>query len=219
MQSLLFDYGGTLDSDGITFLDRLRPIYKEEGLDSPLFERAFYDCEDALPTRHKLQGLDLEQTVRLLNRDILALLAPDRLDRADPISARFTGDCRRQFVRLKPVLERLSKRYRLGVVSNFYGNLDGILRAEGLRPLFAVVADSGVVGVIKPEPAIFLHACRGVGAEPSECVMVGDSVKRDMAGAASLGMKKALVSSAAQPPAAGQDWTIRSVVELEALLS
>ena len=218
MQSLLFDYGGTLDSDGITFLDRLRPIYKEAGLDSPRFERAFYDCEDALPTNHRLQGLDLEQTVRLLNRDILAILAPDRLDHATPISARFAADSRRQFARLKPVLERLSKRFRLGVVSNFYGNLDGILLAEGLRPLFSVVADSGVVGVIKPEPAIFLHACRGVGTEPADCVMVGDSVKRDMAGAASLGMKKALVSAAAAPPAAGQDWTIRSVSELEALL-
>ncbi|MDX6770444.1 MAG: HAD family hydrolase [Elusimicrobiota bacterium] len=219
MQSLLFDYGGTLDSDGITFLDRLRPIYKEEGLDSPRFERAFYDSEDALPTRHRLEGLDLEQTLRLLNRDILAILAPDRLDRADPISARFAADCRRQFARLKPVLERLSRRYRLGVVSNFYGNLDGILRAEGLRPLFAVVADSGVVGVIKPEPAIFLHACRGVGAAPADCVMVGDSVKRDMAGAAGLGMRRALVSAEAEPPAAGQDWTIRSVVELEKVLA
>lgn len=218
MKSLLFDYGGTLDSDGITFLDRLRPIYKEEGLDSPRFERAFYDSEDALPAKHRLQGLDLERTVRLLNRDILTVLAPDRLDRADHIAARFAADSRRQFARLKPVLERLAGRYRLGVVSNFYGNLDGILVAEGLRDLFSVVADSGVVGAIKPEPAIFLHACRGVGAEPADCVMIGDSVKRDMAGASGLGMKKALVCAAPQPPAAGQDWTIRSVAELEALL-
>lgn len=218
MQSLLFDYGGTLDADGITFLERFRPIYKEEGIDSPRFDRAFYDSEDALASKHELQGLDLEQTCRLLVRDMLDVLAPDRLDRADAIAGRFAADSRRQFARLMPVLERLSRRYRLGVVSNFYGNLDGILRAEGLRGLFSVVADSGVVGVIKPEPAIFLHACRGLEAEPAECVMVGDSVKRDMAGAAGLGMRKALVCAAPEPPAAGQDWTIRSVAELEALL-
>jgi HAD superfamily hydrolase (TIGR01549 family) len=218
MQSLLFDYGGTLDSDGITFLDRFRAIYKEEGIESPGFDRAFYDAEDALPARHVLQGLDLEQTCRLLVRDMLTVLAPGRMDRADAIAGRFAADCRRQFARLKPVLERLSRRYRLGIVSNFYGNLEGILVAEGLRPLFGVVADSGVVGVIKPEPAIFLHALRTLGSTPAECVMVGDSVKRDIAGAAGLGMRKALVCAADAPPAAGQDWTIRSVSELEAVL-
>lgn len=218
MKSLLFDYGGTLDADGITWLERFRPIYKEEGVDSPRFDRAFYDSEDALPAKHALSGLDLEQTCRLLVHDTLKLLAPERLDRADAIAGRFAADSRLNFARHKPVLARLARRYRLGVVSNFYGNLDGILAAEGLRDLFSVVADSGVVGVTKPEPAIFLHACRGVGAEPAECVMVGDSVKRDMAGAAGLGMKKALVCAAAEAPAAGQDWTIRSVAELEALL-
>lgn len=218
MQSLLFDYGGTLDSDGITFLDRFRAIYKEEGIESPAFDRAFYDAEDNLPARHKLPGLDLEQTCRLLVRDMLATLAPERMDRADAIAGRFAGDCRRQFGRLKPVLERLSRRYRLGVVSNFYGNLEGILEAEGLRPLFGAVADSGVVGVIKPDPAIFLHALKGLGSSPEEAVMVGDSVKRDIAGAKGLGMKKALVCAAKDAPAAGQDWTIRSVAELEQVL-
>lgn len=218
MQGLLFDYGGTLDSDGITFLDRFRAIYKEEGIESPAFDRAFYDSEDALPSRHRLQGLDLEQTCRLLVRDMLAILAPREMHKADRIAGRFASDCRLQFARLKPVLERLSKRYRLGIVSNFYGNLDGILAAEGLRPLFAAVADSGVVGVIKPEPAIFLHACERMGTKPADCVMVGDSVKRDMAGAKGLGMKKALVCASKDVPAAGQDWTIRSVAELEGLL-
>ena len=218
MQALLFDYGGTLDSDGVTFLDRFRAIYKEEGIESPGFDRAFYDAEDGLPARHELKGLDLEQTCRLLVRDMLKTLAPERLDRADAVAGRFAADCRRQFSRLRPVLERLSQRYRLGIVSNFYGNLEGILEAEGLRPLFGAVADSGVVGVIKPEPAIFLHALQALGSTPAESVMVGDSVKRDMAGAAGLGMKKALVCASASAPAAGQDWTIRSVAELERVL-
>ena len=111
------------------------------------------------------------------------------------------------------------RRYRLGIVSNFYGNLDGILTAEGLRPLFSVVADSGVLGVTKPDAGIFLHAAKAVESEPAECVMVGDSIKRDMKGAAGVGMKKALISIAAEKPDAGQDWTIRSVTELEAILS
>jgi len=220
MKSLLFDFGGTLDADGTTWLERFHPLYKEAGLDLPAerLDRAFYDSDDNLPARHALKGLDLAQTVRLQVTDVIMAVAPDRRELIDPIAGRFVDDCRAQFKRLTPVLERLSKRYRLGIVSNFYGNLEGILAAEGLRPLFSVVADSGVLGVTKPEAAIFLHACKAVDAAPSDCVMVGDSIKRDMAGAAGVGMKSALISAAAKPPKAGQDWTIRSVLDLEGIL-
>jgi putative hydrolase of the HAD superfamily len=220
MKSLLFDYGGTLDADGTTWLERFHPIYKEAGLDFPKdrFDRAFYDSDDNLHLRHALKGLDLAQTVRLQVEDVIKILAPDRTDLVDPVAGRFVADCRGQFQRLAPVLERLARRYRLGIVSNFYGNLDGILTAEGLRPLFSVVADSGVLGVTKPEAAIFLHAAQAVSASPADCVMIGDSVKRDMAGAAGVGMKIALISAAAKPPKAGQHWTLRSVTELEAAL-
>lgn len=221
MKSLLFDYGGTLDADGTAWRKRFYPIYKEYGLNFSWnrFDRAFYDSDDDLPARHALRSLDLEQTVRLQVGDALSLLAPESADLVEPITRRFAADSRRHFAKLRPTLERLGKRYRLGVVSNFYGNLEGILRAEGLRDLFAVVADSGTLGMIKPEPGIFLHAAKAVDAAPEDCVMIGDSIKRDMAGAAGVGMKKALVSAAIEAPAAGQDWTIRSVIELEKILS
>lgn len=220
MKSLLFDYGGTLDADGTTWLERFLPLYKEAGLEVPLerLERAFYDSDDNLHARHTLQGLDLSQTVRLQVEDVILAVAPSRRDLIDPIAGRFVADCRSHFKRLTPVLERLAARYRLGVVSNFYGNLDGILSAEGLRPLFSVVADSGVLGVTKPDAAIFIHAAKACQAEPAECVMVGDSVKRDMKGATGVGMKKALITTVTPIPDAGQDWTIRSVTELEAIL-
>ena len=220
MKSVLFDYGGTLDSDGTTWVDRFYPIYKENGVaaDRARFDRAFYDSDDSLPERFALDGLDLEQTLRLQVRGVLDALAPERADLTPQIAGRFAEDCRSQFRRLAPVLERLSARYRLGVVSNFYGNLDGILRAEGLRAHFAVVADSGVLGVTKPDPEIFLHAARSLGIRPQECVMVGDSIPRDIKGAAAAGMKKVLVCATPQAPTAGQDWTVRTVAELEAVL-
>lgn len=220
MKALLFDYGGTLDADGTTWLDRFRVIYKEAGLDisSDRFNRAFYDSDDNLHVRHALKGLDLAKTVRLQVEDVIKSVAPDHSRLIDPIASRFVADCRGQFKRLTPALERLSKRYRLGIVSNFYGNLDGILSAEGLRPLFSVVADSGILGMTKPEAGIFLHAAKAVSASPADCVMVGDSIKRDIDGAAGVGMKKVLISALDKAPKAGQDWTIGSVVELEAVL-
>ncbi len=220
MKSVLFDYGGTLDSDGSTWLERFYPLYKEFGVDVPRerFDRAFYDSDDGLPGRYALAGLDLEQTLRLQVGGVLAAVAPESSGLTAKIAARFAQDSRAQFRRLRPVLERLAGRYRLGIVSNFYGNLDGILLAEGLRPLFAVVADSGVLGVEKPDPEIFLHAARALDSAPADCVMVGDSVPRDMKGASAAGMRKALVCAKPAVPDAGQDWTVRSVVELESAL-
>lgn len=221
MKSILFDYGGTLDADGGTWLERFYPLYKEHGIDVPRerFDRAFYDSDDNLPARFPLAGLDLEQTLRLQVRAVLQELAPERTALTDRIAGRFAADSRAQFARLRPVLRRLAQRYRLGVVSNFYGNLDDILSAEGLKEFFSVVADSGVLGVTKPDPGIFLHAARVLGLRPEDCVMVGDSVPRDVKGAAGVGMKKALICVRTVVPEAGQDWTVRSVVDLEALFS
>ena len=221
MKSVLFDYGGTLDSDGETWPERFYPLYREHGIDVPRarFDRAFHASDDHLPDRHALKGLDLEKTLRLQVRDTLESISPENSARTEAIAARFAQDCRRQFQRLKPVLERLAQRYRLGIVSNFYGNLEGILRAEDLLRFFSFVGDSGALGVMKPDPAIFLHTARALDCDPKDCLMVGDSVPRDIKGAAAAGMKNALVCAKAPIPEAGQDWTIRSVAELEAVLS
>lgn len=220
VKSIFFDYGGTLDSDGTSWLERFYLICAECGIHAPResFDRAFHDSDDGLPGRHALRGLDLEQTARLQALGVLEAVAPDRADLAETIARRFASESRRQFARLKPALEGLARRYRLGVVSNFYGNLDGLLSAEGLRACFSVVADSGALGVAKPDPAIFLYAAGALNARPEECVMVGDSVPRDIRGAASAGMKTALVCAGPSAPDAGQDWTVRSVAELAAAL-
>ena len=221
MPALLFDFGGTLDADGEPWLERFRRLYAAHGVDLPedRFRRAFYDADDRLAQRHRLPGLDLEATVVLQVRDALSAAAPRFIDRAPAIASDFCAESRRQFVRLKPALERLGRSFRLAVVSNFYGNLDGILSSEGLRGLFCFVADSGVLGVQKPDPAIFLAAARAAGCLPGDCVMIGDSAPRDVRGAAAAGMRAALVCAAEPAPDAGQAWTIPSVSALEAVLA
>jgi putative hydrolase of the HAD superfamily len=82
----------------------------------------------------------------------------------------------------------LGQRYRLGIVSNFYGNLETVCRDAGIHGHFSVLTDSAVVGAAKPNPAIFRHALAAVGAEPGEAVFIGDSLRRDVAGAAAVGM-------------------------------
>ncbi|MFA6092442.1 MAG: HAD family hydrolase [Elusimicrobiota bacterium] len=218
LKAVLFDYGGTLDSDGTPWLERFFPLYQKAGLKTPFgdFQKAFYDSDDHLPERFDLRGLDLEKTLSLQTGCVIGRLAPARKDIADSVARAFTDDCRKNFKLNRPLLEKLAARYRLGIVSNFYGNLSDILKAEGLSDLFGVVADSGVVGCIKPEKKIFLHATDALGVSPHEALMVGDSPHRDMRGAENAGMPHAWIAGDRpdRAPCCPQAKVLRSVRDL-----
>ena len=83
----------------------------------------------------------------------------------------------------------MGERYRLGVVSNFYGNLEAVLDGAGLGSLFAALIDSHCVGAMKPDPAIFHAALEALRANPETAVLVGDSLHRDREGARRTGMR------------------------------
>lgn len=221
--AVLFDFGGTLDSDGIPWLDRFLPLYEKAGVRPPgdALVRAFYRADDGLAARFPLNGLDLEETVRLQVGCVVSEVCPDRRDLVEPIVRGFVDPCRRRFERNRPLLERLKTRFRLGIVSNFYGNLRGILDAEGLGALFEAVADSGEVGVLKPEEGLFRHALERLGVDPRRTLMVGDSLHRDMAGAHRLGMPHAWLAGPEDPrtPCCPSVLRLRSLGELEPLLS
>lgn len=222
MRVLLFDFGGTLDSDGLTWGERFFPLYREEGLapSRDAFNKAFWKADDELPFRHDLKGLSLEKTLELQVADTLATLAPDRKDLTTKIAGRFLADCRRFFARNIPMLERLKSRYRLGIVSNFYGNVDSVLRSEKLAPYFDVVADSAVVGCTKPGKDIFMYAVGKLGVAPQDCLMIGDSLPRDMKGAESLAMPHAYLNSAADAQSCcGAALLMNRLTDLEARLT
>ncbi|MBI4375522.1 MAG: HAD family hydrolase [Elusimicrobia bacterium] len=218
-KAILFDFGGTLDFDGVTWADRFFPIYREAGIraEKDAFYKAFWNSDDHLPLRHDLDGLGLEQTVSLQVRDVLHELAPERPEIAETVVRRFVEQSRWHFRRNRDFLEPLRRRFKLGIVSNFYGNLQSVLNSEGLGGLFDAIADSEVVGAKKPEPGIFQHVLRSFGVEPSEAIMVGDSIARDMRGAERLGMPHALLHPDANP-CCGQAKRISSLTQLEELL-
>ena len=108
--------------------------------------------------------------------------------RGQRVASRFLSDMSVAFARNRPVLETLGQRYRLGVVSNFYGNLEAVCESSGLGRLFGVMTDSQRVGAEKPEPAIFHAALKALHAAPETTVMVGDSLRRDYEGARRSGM-------------------------------
>jgi len=89
---------------------------------------------------------------------------------------------------------------RLGVVSNGDGRVEEALIAAGLRDRFEVVLDSAVVGVEKPDPAIFRAALGALGVAPAEALYVGDLYEVDVVGARAAGMEAVLLVPDATGP-------------------
>jgi len=198
IETVLFDFGGTLDSDGVAWKERFHALYRAEGLDISAedFAPAFYAADDAL-IGALASTTGLEETVDALTTNLEAEVARHgggtgqrKTDRArgQRVASRFLSDMSFAFARNRPVLEALSERYRLGVVSNFYGNLEAVCESSGLGRLFGAMADSQRVGAEKPEPAIFHAALAALDAAPETTIMVGDSLRRDCEGARRSGM-------------------------------
>lgn len=88
--------------------------------------------------------------------------------------------------------------YRLGLVSNTYWASDlhdRHLLSHGVLSFFDVRVYSCDTPVIKPHPAIFLHALGLMDTRPEEAVYVGDRLEVDVAGAQAAGMKGILIRS------------------------
>ena len=86
-----------------------------------------------------------------------------------------------------PVLEILSARYPLMLVSNFYGNVNSVLRGYGIRHFFKGIIESAVVGVRKPNPTLFKLGVDALELAAADVLVVGDSLKKDILPAESLG--------------------------------
>jgi putative hydrolase of the HAD superfamily len=84
---------------------------------------------------------------------------------------------------------------RVGIISNADGTVEQSLRRAGVCQVgdgpgapVEVVVDSTVVGVEKPDPAIFRIALESMGLDPASCAYVGDTVRYDVDGARNAGL-------------------------------
>jgi HAD superfamily hydrolase (TIGR01549 family) len=89
----------------------------------------------------------------------------------------------------------------IGVVSNASGQIAEVLRRSGVCQVGSgdhtpvrVIVDSHVVGVSKPDPAIFDHALHlFAGIARDRIAYVGDSVTMDIGGARAAGLRAILL--------------------------
>ena len=90
------------------------------------------------------------------------------------------------------VIPQLSKKYKLGVVSDTWPSLDRVFRNIGIRNHFSTFIMSSVIGVVKPHEQMFNTALEELGVKPEEALFIDDS-KRNLKGARSLGLQTILM--------------------------
>jgi putative hydrolase of the HAD superfamily len=81
---------------------------------------------------------------------------------------------------------------KTGLVANSWPDPGRVLRRDaelfGLAEHLDTMVFSEALGVRKPDPAVFLHACRELQVEPIATMFVGDNLVTDVRGAADVGM-------------------------------
>lgn len=92
-----------------------------------------------------------------------------------------------EFRRLNPLfpcvhelLDRLSERYALAVVSQHFAEVEHWMGLHDIRKYFRHLSVSHVERLYKPDPRLFLQPCKALGVEPRDVLMVGDRLDNDI---------------------------------------
>ena len=151
------------------------------------------EAEDALRPVWKLPAIDLWR-----------LLVPGSLDGLRDLAA--TGR-------------------KLAVISNSDGTVEAQLLehricqiGEGAGVPVLAIVDSGVVGLSKPDPAIFQHAAKLLDVRLDRAAYVGDTRRYDVAGALAAGVRPIHFDPLALCPEQGEHAHVGSLSEVRQLI-
>jgi len=121
----------------------------------------------------------------------------------------------------RDLLSELSPSYSLALLTNGAPDLQREkIAASGLEGFFKAIAVSGERGIGKPKPEIFHQLLGELKVPPSEAIMVGNSLERDIAGARNAGIRSIWirVSGSEELADVTPDHTITSLSEIPAIL-
>lgn len=209
IKGIIFDYGGTIDSRGMHWSEVIWAGYQACGVevDKATFREAYVEAERELArVRHILPKdnfhvlLLKKMRIELSRLEAAGKLAAGGMERyAEPVADYCYEAARGAVADARPTLEALWHRYPMVLVSNFYGNVEAVLEDFDLRRYFRAIIESAVVGVRKPDPRIFELGVEALGLKAEEVLVVGDSFKKDIVPAESIGCRTAWLK--------GKGWT------------
>lgn len=203
IKGVIFDYGGTIDTNSRHWAEVLWSKYVEHHVpvDKESFREAYVFGERALakypfvqPRHNFHEVLAIKTELQVQDLAARRKLPMDELQLQS--YARKIADSCYEYVWevlkvTRPVVAELSKRYKLVLVSNFYGNIQTILNDFGLLPFFDDIIESSVVGVRKPDPAIYRLGVEAMGFDAGNVLVVGDSFSKDVVPAKAVGCQVA----------------------------
>jgi putative hydrolase of the HAD superfamily len=209
VKGIIFDYGGTIDSRGTHWSEIIWDGYKVAGIpvDKETFREAYVFAERELarnpiivPTDNfhdlLLKKMRIEITW-LAERDFIPC---DLIEKWSQEVALYCYNAAKECTtEARHVIDTLSKRYPLVLVSNFYGNIESVLADFDLLRYFPTIIESAVVGVRKPDPQIFRLGVEAMGIPAEQVLVVGDSYKKDIVPAETIGCQVAWLK--------GKGWT------------
>ncbi len=119
------------------------------------------------------------------------------------------------FSETKPELDRLAKKYRLGIISNIDNEI--IRKTKSVIGVkFHLTVTAQFVKAYKPSIRPFQAALRRFGCKPEEILHVSSGFKYDIPPAHELGIRTAWINrkSEPSPKTEGADYEFRNLAEL-----
>lgn len=191
VKGIIFDYGGTIDSNGThwaevlwqAYQDAQVPVSKAEFREAYVYTERYLAVNPIVkPDHHFGDLLKIKVDLQLNN-----LITSGKLEESDKIKMfslaistqcyNFAKDIINKEIQ---ILEVLKAKYPMVLVSNFYGNVQAVLEDFGLLRFFDKIIESAVVGVRKPDPAIFGLGVQELGLPGENIVVIGDSHSKDI---------------------------------------
>lgn len=195
----LFDLDDTLHDDTFAYQSAAeevaREVAAEHGIDALALKAAYIAEAEGFWKRLDADSLQekLAVTRARLWRSALDSVGIGSEDVAHRSAARY-NDYRKKYFTLYPGAAELLRELRargmkLGMVTNGLSETHrekiALLR---IGELFDAIFIADEVGMIKPDPLLFAHACTKLGCAPSHSAMVGDRYDRDIRGAHEAGL-------------------------------
>jgi putative hydrolase of the HAD superfamily len=223
--AFIFDYGGTIDTRGCHWGKAIWHAYqrRQVPVGEEAYRQAYVHAERTLAKRPIIQSsYTFRKTLEVKLRIQVEWLRENcpEADIHDDGGA-LVGDLLNDlYTRVEEtvdesryVLEVLARQFPLALVSNFYGNIDVVLREFRLHTLFQHVVESAVVGVRKPDPAIFQLAADALQLSPADIVVVGDSYDKDLLPARAIGCRTVWVKGEEWNPSDGRANVAEAVLD------
>lgn len=216
IKGYIFDYGGTLDTGGNHWGKVIWHAYERVGVpvSEALFRDAYVHGERTLGRNPIIKpDFTFRQTLAQKLRLQLDFIEASCLEVSWAkhgemlLNDLYTRTCE-ETSQSRSVLLQLREHFPMVLVSNFYGNIATVLREFSLDSIFQYIVESAVVGIRKPDPRIFTLGVEALGLDPSEVVVVGDSIDKDIIPARQAGCHTVWFK--------GEGWTDAPVDESQA---